>query len=310
MPARTPLGGLLQVRRRALGLSLRSVAREAGISPSYLLALEHGHNPTTGRAPTPSPRIITALGRVLGVEGSTLLDLASSPPPASPHLLLYQTGSTQLSAAHAARLLFVDRVDGWVEIEDRGRPGDGSAANDVLLRAQGPLGIVGDERRSYDAENALSGLERLLGDAREFAGTARLGLVFGASSKNLRAISNPDALLSSEATWERDVAGVCRRTLGVEPVANVCVYREPDLHDPTVELNPLTSALALVQTHPHVAVQNVDGSVTTGPAAIETILGTARPAEMSPDTWRTLASAAAVGLARRSRAASPRGDQT
>jgi hypothetical protein len=128
--------------------------------------------------------------------------------------------------------------------------------------------------------------------------TPRLGIIFGASSAALRSIENPTTLLESERTWEHDVAAEFRAALGVEPAANLCVYREADIQELARGLDPLATVLSLVQTHPHVAVEEGSGALTTGPAAIETIVGEARPAGVSSDTWQLLARAAGVGLAR------------
>jgi hypothetical protein len=288
---------------------MRDVSREAGISPAYLVALEHGHNPTTGRPPTPSPRIITELGRVLGIDRSVLLDLASTPPPTSAHVLLYQTGPASASAMDAARLLFAGRVDGWVEIVPPGVAARASSARDILARAQGPLGVWGDEKRSFQPEEALGSLEGVLRHARRLSDIPRLGFVFGANSDGLRTIDNPEALLTSEVTWERDVGNLCRHLLGVEPLANICVYREPDLCGLSAQLTPLTAAVRLIETHPHVAVQEPEGSITTGLAAVERILAAARPAVTSRDTWMALVRAAAIGFAGGADPMPPPGDE-
>src|SRR5439155_303338 len=63
-------------------------------------------------------------------------------------------------------------------------------------------------------------------------------------------------------------------------------------------LDPLETVVRLVEAHPHVVIEDASGAVSTGPAAIETMLVAARPAGVSSGTWRTLARAAAVGLAR------------
>jgi transcriptional regulator with XRE-family HTH domain len=264
------LGILLRSRREQLGLSIRAAAGRIGISPSYLTALEHGRNPSTGRPPVPSPPVVAALGRELGVETAALLDLVGAPVAASTHLLVYQAGEAGRSAT-AARRFFADRVDTWLEMADPRLAGPPDAARQALA-------------------------ERLA--ASRAPGTGRLGLIFAASSAALRAADDPRAALAREDTWEHDVAATCRAVLGAAPAANVCVYREADLQELAARLDPLTAALALVRTHPHVVAEDRRGGVTSGPAAIEAILTAARPAGTSFATWGALAGAAAIGLAR------------
>ena len=96
------LGDMLRQRRDRLGLSMRETARRIGISPSYLVALEQGRNPSTGRPPVPSPKLLVALGRVLEIDLTALLDTVGAAPSPSVHLLLYQTGSTRSSPVEAA----------------------------------------------------------------------------------------------------------------------------------------------------------------------------------------------------------------
>ncbi len=263
----TELGALVRRRRTQLGLSLRAAASRIGISPSYLLALEHGRNPTTGRAPIPSPPIVSALGSVLGIAPATLLAMAGAPAARSVHLLLYQGGTAERSPAAAARRCFGDRVGRWVEL--------------------GPIGVSDSNGRLYEPGRALAMLAAALADTPG----GRPGLIFGASSDTLRTVANPLDLLGSEATWEHDVAAV----LGGEPPANVCVYREADIRGLA---DPLAAVMTLLRAHPRVAVQEADGGLTTGPAAIETILTAARPAGMDAEAWAQLAGAAAIGLHR------------
>jgi transcriptional regulator with XRE-family HTH domain len=262
----TDLGGIIRRRRDQHGLSMRETARRIGISPSYLVALEQGRNPSTGRPPVPSPRILVALGQVLDIELASLLDTVAAAPSPSVHLLLYQTGAAHESPVAAARQLFAGRVDVWIEAGAHG-----------LLSTEGLAGI----------------LERAPRSAPE----RRLGMVFGDSSTLLRSMEDPLALIESEATWEDDVADACRHALGVVPAANVCVYREADLQELAVRLDPLAAALELIRTHPHVAVQEPGERVTTGPAAVERILTAVRPAGVSSATWESLSRAAAAGLA-------------
>lgn len=292
------LGGTLRHRREQLGLSLRETARRIGISPGYLVALEQGRNPSTGRAPMPSPPILAAIGRVLEVELATLLDLAGVRSRHSAHLLLYQTGSACRPPAPAARHLFPGQVDAWIEIVDPRSSTEVAAAEDVLVRTPGPLGLALSGPRSYEPDAALAALADVLHEAPPVGERARLGMLFGANSSILRSIEDPAALLASEATWEHDVAAVCRAALGVEPAANVCVYRDADVRDLAATIDALAAVLGLVQAHPHVAVEDRHGSVATGPVAIETILAAARPAGITSSTWASLAGAAALGLNR------------
>jgi transcriptional regulator with XRE-family HTH domain len=298
-PSASGLGGILRRRREQLGLSKREAARRIGISPSYLVALEQGRNPSTGRAPIPSPPVLAALGRVLDIDLTTLLDAAGAPSSPSTHLLLYQSGAGNRSPLEAARLLLADRVDAWIEIVDPRRSGDAeSPADDVLVRKHGPLISALSGPFVFQTTRALAALSDLLADARLPRPRTRLGIVFGANSAVLRSIENPPALLESETTWEHDVGAAVQAALGIEPAASVCVYREADIQELAARLDSLATVLSLIETHPHVAVQNATGTVTTGPAAIEAILADARPAGVSSATWESLARTAALGLTR------------
>jgi transcriptional regulator with XRE-family HTH domain len=298
-PSPSRLGGILRRRREQLGLSMREAARRIGISPSYLVALEQGRNPSTGRAPVPSPPILAAIGRVFDVELATLLEASGAPTSPSAHLLLYQTGPGHQSPLEAARRFFAGQVDAWIEIVDPRRSDDAEPPpDDVLVRRRRPLGWARSGPRVFKASRVLAALSDVLAEAPRSSRRPRLGVIFGANSAVLRSIENPAALLESETTWEHDVAAEFRAARGVEPVANVCVYREVDIQELSGRVDPLAAVLSLVQTHPHVAVQDAGGAVTTGPAAIETILVAARPAGASSETWESLARAAAVGLAR------------
>jgi len=104
-------------------------------------------------------------------------------------------------------------------------------------------------------------------------------------------------VLASERTWEDDVARVCRAAVDLEPAANVCVYREADIRAAGPK-DSLATAIELVRAHPHVVVQDRDGSLRSGPAAIETILRAVRPPAVGADDWAALVTAAAVGLHR------------
>jgi transcriptional regulator with XRE-family HTH domain len=291
------LGSLLRHRRGQLGLSVRETARRAGISPSYLVSLEQGRNPSTGRAPIPTPPVIAAIGRVLGIELAALLDVTGAPAPRSGHVLLYQTGAAALPALDGARRICAGRVDAWIEVAAARMP-KGGPADDVALSTRGPLGLVPSRPPRYEPGRALEALGEVLAETPPRWHGSRIGLLFGANSALLRSAGNPAALITGEATWEGDVAATCRATLGAEPAANVCVYRDADILALAGRIDPLSAVVSLVGSHPHVGVQHPDGSLVTGPAAVETILAAARPPAIGADTWASLARAAASGFAR------------
>jgi len=253
---------MLRNRRAHLDLSLRETARRTGISASYLVELEHGRNPSTGRAPMPSPPVLAAIGAVLDVDLATLLAATGVPPQRSAHALLFQVGAARRSARAGARRAVAGRVGAWFEIAAR------------------------------EPREAAAHLAALAADA---GGDGVIGLIFG--SGGLQPVDDPHALIASELTWERDVASACVAEIGAAPIANVCVYREADIRG-LAGIDPLAAAIDLIRAHPHVAVQPARGAVTSGAAAIETILSTFRPAGIPGDAWTALAAAAAVGLQR------------
>jgi transcriptional regulator with XRE-family HTH domain len=305
-PSPSALGGILRRRRRQLGLSIRETARRIGISPSYLVALEQGRNPSTGRAPVASPPILAAIGRVLEIELATLLDASGVPTAPSAHLLLYLAGAGNPSPLEAARNLFAGQVDAWIEVVDPRQPDDtASPPVDVLLRRRGPLSSTQSASSVFDPPRILAALSDLLADAPRSRPPRRLGIIFGANSALLRSIENPPALLENETTWESGVAAAFQAALGIEPAANICVYHEDDIQELAGRLDALATLLNLIQAHPHVAVREASGALTTGPAAIETILSTARPAGVSSRTWESLVHAAAAGIARAAAVAHP-----
>jgi transcriptional regulator with XRE-family HTH domain len=297
---------MLRRRREQVGLSMREAARRIGISPSYLVAIEQGRNPSTGRAPVPSPPILASIGRILDIELATLLDASGAPTSASAHLLLYQAGTGQRSPLEAARSLFAGQVDAWIEIFDPRRSDDAQPpAEDVLIRKRGPLGWMEVGPRVFDAPRALAALSDVIAELPRSSRQPRLGIIFGANSVVLRSVESPLALLESESMWEDDVGAEFRAAHGVKPAANVCVYREADIQELAARIDPLATVLGLIRLHPHVGVQDGSGAVTTGPAAIEMILAASRPAGVSSETWESLARAAAIGLERQAATAHP-----
>ena len=253
------LGDLIRSEREQRGLSMREAARTIGISPAYLVELEHGRNPTTGRAPVPSPVVLAGIERALGIPMRTLLDMAGAAPSRSAHMLLVQAGSRRRSPRAAAARAFGAGVDAWIDA--------------------GPLATLADALASAPAGSGGS-----------------LGLVFGSRSGALDVAEAPGAVLAAERTWEDDVAAACRSAGWSPPAANVCVYRAGALR--AARGDPVAVAIGLIRAHGGVAAQGEDGRVVSGPPAIEAILAAVRPAGIGEDAWASLSAAAALGLHR------------
>ena len=195
--------------------------------------------------------------------------------------------------------MFAGEVDAWIEITDPRHDADGQEVpEDVITRQRGPLGSADPAANRRGSPTLVDAVADVLTRTPDIRARGRLGIVFGANSALLRATDNPQALLDSETTWERDLSACCHPVLGGEPAANVCVYHEADIQELAARADPLATVLRLVMTHPRVAVEDGDGIVATGPTAIETILTSVRPAGVTSETWASLARAAAIGFAR------------
>ncbi|MDE0142858.1 MAG: helix-turn-helix transcriptional regulator [Caldilineaceae bacterium] len=72
------LGAFLSSARSKLGMSLRAVEKETGISNAYLSQLEHG------KIKTPSPQNLNKLAQLYRVPYELLMELAGFPVPKAP----------------------------------------------------------------------------------------------------------------------------------------------------------------------------------------------------------------------------------
>ena len=106
----------------------------------------------------------------------------------------------------------------------------------------------------------------------------------------------PSGDARERATWEADVAAACRAAAGIEPAANVCVYREADIRGgapiPRGRRSPSSGRILTSSSRART------GDLGPRPAAIEAILTAVRPPVVGVDTWAELVAAAAVGLHR------------
>ena len=106
-------------RRLELGLSVRTLAARAGVSPAYVTAIERGRNPATGRPAVPSVAVLAGLAAALELDVARLLATLrlSGERARAGHVLLYGLDGCE-SPLEASERLFGDRVDHWLCIAD------------------------------------------------------------------------------------------------------------------------------------------------------------------------------------------------
>lgn len=251
-----------------MGLSLREAAGRIGISAAYLVSIEQGHNPSTGRAPMPSMPVLIAIGRTYAIDVRSLLGPVLEPDEG--HALLIQLGDADGPVPVGALRLIAPNVDEWLDVAAR-RVGSGSSPQ--------------------------AALEELAPLVAHTSARTNLGLIFGAGRNVMGETDDPSAVIASEATWHRDVAAVCREAAGVDPAVNVCVYRSDELR--TIgHIDPLHAGIDLIRAHPRVLAQTPSGDLVDGLDAITAILGALRQDTVRDEAWDALASAAAAGLNR------------
>jgi transcriptional regulator with XRE-family HTH domain len=292
------LASLLRARRTELGRSLRAVARDARISPSYLGAIELGRNPATGRPPQPSLRVLGALARARDLELATLTAAAGAGAPPGEegaHALLYVLQRRPAPVLEQVARLHAATTRRWVYVPDPREAPVGASDERVALRCRWPLGEDPYPDRTLDPARVLRALEGALRAGGEDI-DAEVGLVIADCSAVMRWVRNPEAEIAFEAHWAEDAERVFRDALGRPPTANVCVYHHDDIEALAPQVDPLGVALALLRTHTDVAAVGLDGGLRTGAEAAREILASVRPAGVGTATWAELCSAAARGL--------------
>lgn len=77
----TELGTLLAAARKSLGMSVRDVAAQVGLSEQYVRMIEAGHNPRTKRPSRPAESKLLGLARAVGVDPAPWFALAGYDAP-------------------------------------------------------------------------------------------------------------------------------------------------------------------------------------------------------------------------------------
>lgn len=289
------VGRRVRDRRRELGLSLRELSAAADISPSYLGSIEGARNPTTGRAPAPSVRVLTGIAGGLGIELRNLLEEAG--PRADDHVLLFALGPARNEMLSHVAGLYVGAIDHWIYISDPRGPVPVGAAEAGITRVSWPFGEEPYPTRFLEPARIASSLKDELKRAGPLDG--RVGIAICDCSAVMRWVHNPEAEVAYEDVWADQARAAMEETLGRSPAANVCVYHQADLEALGLTVDLLDVTLRLLRSHEATAALDRHDRILTGDEAVRAILGEARPHGVSFDAWEQLVSAASPALSGR-----------
>ena len=282
-------------------MSVRGLASKAGVSPAYVTAIELGRNPTTGRPPVPSIRVVAQLSsaleldfaRVIATIGAVGADVGG----AEEHVLLYCIGERGRDILGAIDRLFGGSVDHWLYIAD---PREGAlctlAARATVCRWN--LGTFPYDHSHLDPRKILDALDLEVGRLAPTHIGERVGLAIADCSAVMRWVQNAEAEVEFERTWHGHTQRIWRERLDGFPAIDVCVYQHADIDAIGLNIDQVSTALDLVRVHDRIVVLDQEGDVMTGAPAIRRILELVRPSGISTAAWSDIGAAAAESLAK------------
>lgn len=296
------LGSIVKKRRRMLGLTIRALAKSTGVSASYISSIEVGRNPTTGRPPEPSLKVLRNLARELEVSLDQLTGVVGSSGAATSsheHRLLYSLANQRLDLRRFFGELTESSVDQWIYIADPRDTEFGlepSSGDGHIIAWRWPFG-TGPYPNEYlvpsrIVEELKTQLERCVNDIR----SKQVGLIIADNSAVMRWMINPADEIDLEYDWAHQVDRIFETVVGCRPIVNICAYQHADLEALASRIDVLDSVVQLLQTHDDVTVINDDGVVSSGTTAVQSILSTLRPDNVSTRAWNSLVCAAAPSI--------------
>jgi transcriptional regulator with XRE-family HTH domain len=258
-------GQQLRKRRRSLGYSTREVARRAGVSQSYVVALEGSRSSRDVTGPSPTIDVLAGLASALEIEPWALLEPALR--RAGPHVLLVveDDGEGLFDAARSA----IRDVDLWVSA---GRRRDPDHPRPHLSLCSG----TGDR---YDRDQVAAGLQADLAALNPLVDGRRLGLVFSEREEVLLAAT--EDVLEIEQVWSAMV-GRAVWSAGAHPAWTLCVYELDVLQRMG---DPVAASLDLMSSHDRVWTTK-RRTVHRGRTACTRVLRPMRPPGTRADHWR------------------------
>lgn len=298
-PEPNAFGQLIRARRTSQRLSVREVARRAGLSPAYVSALELGRKSTAGRPSSPSLRVINGLAAALELDPARLMDeLATAVHTHGGHALLYCVGPAAMPTLELVERLYGEHVDRWLYIADPRDSVSASPARDPRARiCRWRLGEFPYPERTLETDNVVAALETEAARLRPADPADRIGIAIADNSAVMRWMHNADAEVQLEEMWDDHVNRIWRQQFGAEPAVNVCAYWHEDVETVGHAIDQVGTMLTLVRTHDTVTLIDEDGMVLSGSSAIRRMLEQVKPSGVTASSWAQLTDAASSALA-------------
>lgn len=290
-------GQRVRTRRKLLRLSIRKLAEDSQISPSYLSAIESGRNPATGRPPEPSIGVVERLTTALGLSGPVFSAEGECPCGSAcgdNHVLLYRLDDNSRDLTEILRIAFGTEVDQWLCISD---PRIAPERRDGVIAWQWPFGRFPYPDTFLVPDRICDALETQVKGLAGRVTSEDYGLVIADCSAVMRWMINPEAEIDFEDRWVERSTDILKRHIGRVPKANVCVYLHRDLEALDGKIDVLGAILSLFASHTRTVVVDPSGAVLKGQEAVSAILAESRPSGVSSSAWRTLCGAAARSYA-------------
>lgn len=258
-------GQELKDRREALGFSTRQMARFAGVSQAYVVALEGSKSSRDSSGPCPTVEVLVSIAAALRLHPSELLH--SSLRRSGPHVLLVVEGSDAYKLE--AAISQVEDVGMWI-----------TAGEQTAFAGRWPhIDLHSTDKPGYALDTITAALRRGLSGLSSQATDRRVGLVFSESDSVL--LGSTDEVLAAEHRWKTMVSRSVW-AVDAEPTATVCVY---ELDVVRRMQDPLAASLDLIRSHD--SVWALDGERTSrGRRGAMRLLQGVRPPGRRADEWR------------------------
>ncbi len=278
-PGRRPVGGPVEFHGVAFArnisrarhfqqLSTRDLARLAGISQSYVVALERPQSAGDPPGPTPTVDVLARLAHALGLHPGELFE--QSMRPAGRHVLLVVDDANQ-PMLDSVRSLTGDRTATWVAAD--------AAREPHAL----PLRLRRNKRTRYERTVIEASLHGELARLAPLITGHDVGFVFAEMSAVMTALHNPEELIDFEHRWA-EVVATAAANVGAHAAWNVCVYEIDALR---ALPDPIAATLELVRSHD--TVWSIDHNrVSVGAKGVRRIAERLRPEGSSARSWQSV----------------------